>query len=62
MICKGSEGCKPLFKGILEKFVNREVLDSTKSISFNVNDYSKLLNVVFEKPIQFPVNYNSIDT
>ncbi|UPA11455.1 right-handed parallel beta-helix repeat-containing protein (plasmid) [Borrelia parkeri] len=53
-----SEGSQSLFKGVLEKFFNREVFNSTKSISFTVNDYSKLLSVVFEKPIQFPVNYN----
>ncbi|AHH13416.1 Hypothetical protein BHO_0121500 (plasmid) [Borrelia hermsii YBT] len=55
---KVSEGSRSLFKGILEKFFNREVFNSTKSISFTVNDYSKLLSVVFERPIQFPVNYN----
>ncbi|AHH07164.1 Hypothetical protein BCD_1098 (plasmid) [Borrelia crocidurae DOU] len=52
------DGKKPLFKGILEKFFNREVLNSTKTINFVVNDYSKLLNIVFEKPIQFPINFN----
>ncbi|ATQ20394.1 right-handed parallel beta-helix repeat-containing protein (plasmid) [Borrelia miyamotoi] len=55
---KVNEGDTALFNGILEKFFNREVLDSTKSISFTVNDYSKLLDIVFEKPIQFPINFN----
>ncbi|WP_317135457.1 hypothetical protein [Borrelia miyamotoi] len=55
---KVNEDDTALFNGILEKFFNREVLDSTKSISFTVNDYSKLLDIVFEKPIQFPINFN----
>ncbi|UPA17211.1 right-handed parallel beta-helix repeat-containing protein (plasmid) [Borrelia coriaceae] len=52
------EGGKSLFKGVLEKFFSRAVLDATKSISFTVNDYSELLRVSFEKPIQFPINFN----
>ncbi|UGQ16709.1 right-handed parallel beta-helix repeat-containing protein [Borrelia sp. RT5S] len=51
------EGSSPLFAGILEKFFTREVLEATASISFTVNDYSKLLRISFENPVQFPVNF-----
>ncbi|UGQ17927.1 ParA family protein [Borrelia sp. RT1S] len=51
------EGSSPLFAGILEKFFTREVLETTASISFTVNDYSKLLRISFENPVQFPVNF-----
>ncbi|WP_232535973.1 right-handed parallel beta-helix repeat-containing protein [Borrelia sp. A-FGy1] len=51
------EGRKPLFKGILEKFFTREVLDLSKGISFTVNDYSSLLRFSFQRPVQFPVAY-----
>ncbi|WKC58522.1 right-handed parallel beta-helix repeat-containing protein [Borrelia sp. P9F1] len=51
------EGVRSLFKGILEKFFTREVLDSTKGISFTVADYSRLLRISFENPVQFPINF-----
>ncbi|WP_418904978.1 hypothetical protein [Borreliella lusitaniae] len=54
---KVNDNNKPIFRGILEKFFSRELFDSTKSISFTVNDYSSLLKIVFENPVQFPINF-----
>ncbi|WP_434792941.1 right-handed parallel beta-helix repeat-containing protein (plasmid) [Borreliella burgdorferi] len=48
---------KPIFRGILEKFFSRSLFNSTKSVSFTVNDYSSLLKIVFENPVQFPINF-----
>nr|WP_234926187.1 right-handed parallel beta-helix repeat-containing protein [Borreliella valaisiana] len=54
---KVNDGNKPIFRGILEKFFSREIFNSTKSITFTVNDYSYLLKIVFENPVQFPINF-----
>ncbi len=54
---KVNDGNKPIFRGILEKFFSREIFNSTKNITFNVNDYSSLLKIIFENPVQFPINF-----
>ncbi|XPC97974.1 right-handed parallel beta-helix repeat-containing protein (plasmid) [Borreliella japonica] len=48
----------PVFRGILEKFFSRDLFNSTKSVSFTVNDYSSLLKIAFENPVQFPINFS----
>lgn len=47
----------PIFRGILEKFFSRDLFNSIKSVSFTVNDYSSLLKIAFENPVQFPINF-----
>lgn len=47
----------PVFRGILEKFFSRDLFNSIKSVSFTVNDYSSLLKIAFENPVQFPINF-----
>ncbi len=48
---------KPLFIEILEKFFNKELFNSTKSVSLAVNDYLRLLKIVFENPVQSLINF-----
>ncbi|WP_233709286.1 right-handed parallel beta-helix repeat-containing protein [Borreliella bavariensis] len=55
---KVSDNKKPVFTGILEKFFSRDLFNSTKSVSFTVNDYSSLLKIAFENPVQFPINFS----
>lgn len=33
------------------------MFNSIKSVSFTVNDYSSLLKIAFENPVQFPINF-----
>lgn len=51
---KVSDNKKPVFTGILEKFFSRDLFNSIKSVSFTVNDYSSLLKIAFENPVQIP--------
>ncbi len=55
---KVNDNNKPVFRGILEKFFSRDLFNSTKSVSFTVNDYSSLLKIAFENPVQFPINFS----
>lgn len=55
---KVSDNKNPVFTGILEKFFSRDLFNSTKSVSFTVNDYSSLLKIAFENPVQFPINFS----
>ncbi len=54
---KVNDNNNPVFRGILEKFFSRDLFNSTKSVSFTVNDYSSLLKIAFENPVQFPINF-----
>ncbi|WP_223147392.1 right-handed parallel beta-helix repeat-containing protein [Borreliella bavariensis] len=54
---KVNDNNTPVFRGILEKFFSRDLFNSTKSVSFTVNDYSSLLKIAFENPVQFPINF-----